>query len=790
MGRLTVTFRDTHIESAIFDRAVRDFMLAGVLSLIFLIITYLSSRTVFVTPLRALLSAIQDAQDQLIREPLAVQTKDEIGQVVGAYNNLVEKLEDEEREREKTSRLYRLIAEHTSDTLLVRKLSGENVYYSPSFERMSGYSMEELNELDDIAELVHPDDRPKIETRRKAMEAGRTDFEPERYRWIRKDGEIRWNEAKISIVQDLDDTDEVHFITAIHDITDLIEKQQELEQSQGELERQAEELIHLARDFEAAKNEAEQSSRMFQILAENATNWISLFDPKGNCYYASPSTESFGYTPEEIYSGRSVLNVVHPEHTRDLLRLRRKLVKGVVAEVPPYLSRIIRSDGDVRWCEIQLSLVPSREGSGEKDVLIAAHDVTGLEEAKLSAELNLETIQQDIDLARAMQQAIVPRSFPHHARYSAHAIMEAARQVGGDFYEFFQLDPRHIGVAIADVSGKGVSAAFFMAISRTLLETAAKSNFSPSAVLQDVNQKLFGQNPLFLFVTLFYGVLDLETGTLIYSNGGHNPPLLVRAGGQVDELPITEDHMLGIADDIQFHEQKMQLEDGDTLFLFTDGITEATNSGLSLFGETRLTEKLSSSAPYMPEEMVTHIRDAVFEFSGPVEQSDDLTCMAIRYNAPGTLSDEVNQIRLKPEPLDPNAIIEMEMVSNIQQVSAIHDQLSQFLGNWEVGKEVQFQVNVSFEEYVVNLISYGYLDHDRHMIHVTVTRTKRGLVIEIFDDGVPFNPLTAPEADVASSIEDRKIGGLGIHIIRTYMDQLSYLSRGGINRFTMTKNLD
>ena len=258
---------------------------------------------------------------------------------------------------------------------------------------------------------------------------------------------------------------------------------------------------------------------------------------------------------------------------------------------------------------------------------------TELQAAKLSIEKNLATVTRDIELASNMQQAILPTKFADHISYDVGAFVKPLRIVGGDFYEFFQLDGNRIGFAIADVAGKGIPAAFFMAISHTMLETVVLSMDKPSDVLDYVNQRLCLRNPLYLFVTLFYGILDLRSGTLTYSNGGHNPPFLIRTDNSVAALPLTDNTMLGVLDDVGFNDRTIDITPGDTLFLYTDGITESFTAEREMYGDARLAAWLKENQKLNVEALLDAVLFDVSRFVGDAEQSDDLTGLCIRFNA-------------------------------------------------------------------------------------------------------------------------------------------------------------
>lgn len=250
----------------------------------------------------------------------------------------------------------------------------------------------------------------------------------------------------------------------------------------------------------------------------------------------------------------------------------------------------------------------------------------------LASRDKLISIQNELGLANGMQQSILPAKFPEGDSYRIHGIMEPARNVGGDFFDIVRLDADRYGLAIADVSDKGVPAALFMMSSRTLLKGAAVGTLDPSRVLNEVNDLLIEDNRTGMFVTMLYGIFDPETGEFEYANGGHNPPLLARANGTTEYLDMPEGIALGLFSEISFGKKKITLEKGDALILYTDGVTEAMNESGELFGEERFANAVSGMDRSDLTVLNQQIIQAVSEFAGDAAQSDDITCLSILYD--------------------------------------------------------------------------------------------------------------------------------------------------------------
>ena len=246
----------------------------------------------------------------------------------------------------------------------------------------------------------------------------------------------------------------------------------------------------------------------------------------------------------------------------------------------------------------------------------------------------LEEIKNDLVIASQIQQSILPRVFPPFPEYTdsidISASMHAAKDVGGDFYDFFRIDDNHLGLVMADVSGKGIPAAIFMAVSRTIIRTTALQGMSPSACLRHANKLISRESYDCMFVTVFYAIYDIRTGEICYSNAGHLPPYILRENGEVTPLPMSPGLIIGILDDFAFSESKFLMEPGDTLFTFTDGVTEAMNIHREQFREERLEKTLKCVTLSNCQQIIDAVKADVVSFSNGAEQSDDITMLALK----------------------------------------------------------------------------------------------------------------------------------------------------------------
>ena len=268
----------------------------------------------------------------------------------------------------------------------------------------------------------------------------------------------------------------------------------------------------------------------------------------------------------------------------------------------------------------------------ERTIQKAVEQISFIKKAQ-AEHSQLEEIQYDLNVAREIQQSILPKvfpAFPESAPFDIYATMNAAKAVGGDFYDFFMVDEHHLGFTIADVSDKGVPAAIFMAISRTVIRATALRQHSPATCLSESNNLLCNESVNGMFVTVFYAILNIHTGDVVYSNGGHNRPVWIRKGGTAEMLPVTGSMALGVMPGLPYQERTIHLEPGDSLFLYTDGISEAMNPRGELFGDERLIQTCSTT-PASAKAMIGQMAQQVSAFVDGATQFDDMTMLSLLY---------------------------------------------------------------------------------------------------------------------------------------------------------------
>ena len=387
-------------------------------------------------------------------------------------------------------------------------------------------------------------------------------------------------------------------------------------------------------------------------------------------------------------------------------------------------------------------------------------------------------MESELQIARNIQMSMLPKIFPPYPDrddIDIYAQLTPAKEVGGDLYDFFIRDEK-LFLCVGDVSGKGIPASLVMAVTRALFRTVSAHESNPSKIVSNINDIIAEDNESNMFVTFWVGVLDLPTGRLRYCNAGHCAPLLIGSG--MGELPIFPNIPLGIMQGYKFEVQEATICYGTTLFLYTDGLTEATDSNDQLFDDQRMlatAQQLYDEGHFEPTQIVESMEQAVKQFVGDAEQSDDLTMMAVQYRK------KQKNIRMQHS---------ITLTNDIEQVP----QLAEFVDMVceEVGFDpaIAIQMNLAIEEAVVNVMTYAYPTGTIGNVNIEAQANDERLKFIITDSGIPFDPTTKSEVDTTLSAEERPIGGLGIHLVRQLMDSINYERIDGKNVLTLRKKFD
>ena len=411
----------------------------------------------------------------------------------------------------------------------------------------------------------------------------------------------------------------------------------------------------------------------------------------------------------------------------------------------------------------------------------------------------LVAIRRELDVASRIQLSILPRRFPQTEHYALYADMQPAREVGGDFYDFFDLNADEVGFVIADVSDKGVPAALFMAVTRTLLRANAIAGLTPGRCLARVNEQLCVDNDASMFVTLFYGVMKPSTGELTYANAGHDAPYRIAATGGAAPIERTGGTALGVIDGLSYAERRITLGVGDSLFLFTDGVTEAFDAGGEQFGAARLVDQLQGGAQGDVRGMLEGVTQAVHDFVGGAAQADDITCLALRRCDPAAAGEApVRDVRTPEIAIGEagvgkagagEASLSVALGNDLGEIRRLAELVEGFGEAHGLAPKLVHSLNLAFDELITNVILHGFDAAGPHEIVVRITLDGEVLVAVLEDNGRPFDPLSAPRPDLDAAIEVRAIGGLGVHLVKTLMDTVEYRREGDRNILRLTKRI-
>ena len=386
------------------------------------------------------------------------------------------------------------------------------------------------------------------------------------------------------------------------------------------------------------------------------------------------------------------------------------------------------------------------------------------------ANIEQARIGSELSIARKIQMEMLPTSFPAEIA----GLLLPAREVGGDLFDFYTRDGKLL-FCIGDVSGKGVPAAMVMSVTHTLFRIVSSHEDSPGRILGILNEEGCRDNASNMFVTFFVGILDLTTGKLRYGNAGHEKPVLVADG--VAPLPAKANYPLGVFPETEYEEQDCTLGAGTTILLYTDGLTEARNQARQQFGRNRVMEVLDTcrTDPEMtPDRMVTALSDAVHRFSDGMQQSDDLTLLAVRYPGPSDQTFFSDGITLK---------------NDVQEVSRLSSFVKAFHAKLPIDDKTASHIRLALEEIVVNVISYAYALGEPGDIQIEARFADGKVCYTVVDSGIPFDPTQAKGADISGNVNDRPIGGLGILLATKVMDTISYRRDGSSNELTLTKSI-
>ena len=377
------------------------------------------------------------------------------------------------------------------------------------------------------------------------------------------------------------------------------------------------------------------------------------------------------------------------------------------------------------------------------------------------------TTETELKVAKDIQEGILSADFPDNDSYAVYANMTAATEVGGDFYDYFPIDETHLAVVIGDVSGHGMAAAMFMTLSKTLIQVYARMNNATDKTFELTNRYLQRSNPAKFFVTSWIGILDLTTGTLSYTNAGHNYPVLIRKGCEPGFLSDKPNFVLGRRRLVRYREKRTKLKPGDKLVLYTDGVTEAQDAAEEFFGDDRLLSVIAREKEHDQQEIVTAIRQAVNDFENGKDHYDDATILALSFK---------DYLHVEP-PESKQFYLTTETFDSVTQY------VTEKCAEAGCDDETVGKLEIATSEILANIESYAY-ENGGELEILTKSRDRRMTII-FKDRGKPFNPLLVQEPDVNMPLTERKPGGLGVFIVKKLVSETSYTYENGQNILTI-----
>ena len=401
-----------------------------------------------------------------------------------------------------------------------------------------------------------------------------------------------------------------------------------------------------------------------------------------------------------------------------------------------------------------------------------------MENLKL-ATMEQERIATELNVASSIQMSMLPGkfpAFPEEKSFDVCAFIQPAKAVGGDYYDYFMPDERHLITVIADVSGKGVPAALFMMMGKTLMRSQAALFLSPAEIMKEVNKRLNENNEEMMFITSFLCIFDLVTGELSYANAGHNPPLIYKKRTKNYQYVENDaDLVLAVMEDTDYQNHTLWLEPGDKLFLYTDGVTDAMNEQGRLFGNDSLKELLNREEykEFYGERLLHAVHENIQEFAGSAEQADDITMISqlfLEYKS--VEKHEGNIWSLKTAAVMEHLDLVLDFVKRLlEKKNALENDIS----------NVQFVADEIFS----NIAAYAYPDKKGEIVISCDLSQESQIILMVEDCGIAYNPLEEENPDIEQPLSERKIGGLGIFLVKNMVDHMYYSYEDGKNKLTL-----
>ncbi|MFC2094196.1 SpoIIE family protein phosphatase [Bacteroidota bacterium] len=742
--------------------SLRDKILTwlGIIICFIVVVGFLFSKTI-TRPIEQLANEAEELAKGNLDLEIKVSGKDEIGELAGNFDtmrqsikklvgeleyinaNLEEKVEERTLELEQASEQIRTLVEVAPDGIVMIDARQTIVMFNPACEKVFGYKAEEvigtslLQLLPENSRSIHQEeiDKFKVEKIKSRMLDSRREIAGRR-----KDGTLFPAEAGISKMKI---NEEFYFIAFVRDIT--------------------------------IRKEVESKLKLQSTALESAANGIVITSPAGEIQWVNHAfTKLTGYTYNDSI-GKSPKILKSGNHDSGFYKAMWETITSGKAWFGEIVNR--HKDGSLYTEEMTITPVMNEKNEIVNFIAIK-QDISKRKKLEQELEKANERMTEELNVGRKIQMSMVPLifpAFPETKEFAVYGNLHPAREVGGDFYDFFFIDDSHFCLCVGDVSGKGVPAALFMAVTKTLIKSRASDDISPASVMTHVNDELSEDNNANMFVTVFLAIININSGETIYTNAGHNPPYIKRYDGSIQKIAERHGPVIGALDGIKFKENRLKLDLGDILLVYTDGVTEAMDINDNLYSEKRLEKLLLEKKFESVEDLVKKTVESVKEFEGEAEQADDITILGFKFFAPldNTIDEKLN----------------ISIKNHVSEIDTVNDQFNKFAEENDLEQNLMFKINMVFDELINNIVTYGYSGDTEHDIEINIEKNKSRLTITLIDDGVPFNPFRAEAPDTELSIDQRKIGGLGIHLVRNVMDKVSYHRRIDKNIVTLVKLL-
>jgi sigma-B regulation protein RsbU (phosphoserine phosphatase) len=520
-----------------------------------------------------------------------------------------------------------------------------------------------------------------------------------------------------------------------------------------------------------------ESENKFRSITSTATDAIISANKNGVIEsWNNAAEKTFGYTVKEAI-GQKLELIIPEKHRKNHKKGMKRVLGGGEKKAIGKVVELegLHKSGKLFPIELALSKFEGKAGINFSGIIRDITERKKMEEIMIKAK---DRMEDELNVAKDIQMSMLPLifpAFPKRKEIEIYAELIPAREVGGDFYDFHFIDEKHLCFVMADVSGKGVPAALMMAVTKTLLKSEASNDISTASILTHVNNEIAKDNDAYMFITVFLAILNINSGELVYSNAGHNPSYIIRKEKkELIKLGDLHGPVIGAMEGMTYGETKHFLKKNDIIFSYTDGVTESQNIKEELYSDPRLEELLQNGNYNSTEALIKLVVNSVKEFEGEADQFDDITAMAIEY--------------CQNPNIDSSIISSIKIINDLKQITNAIEWFEPFAMENKIPFAIIQKINITLDELLNNIISYGYEDKDVHEIDIEVELRGERLIIIIHDDGIPFNPFKKDPPDTMLTVEERMIGGLGIHLVKKLMDEYEYKRQTNRNIITLIKH--